>query len=276
MAPGAQLYFYSGDGAQDAMVSGINALKAAGCNIIDDDLGYQDEPMFQDGVISKAINSFVAAGGSYFSAIGNDGSSGYLHTNLQYTTTNGTTWVNWAEQRSGSPAKRSASPPPVPIDITLEWDNPYNGDTGTATADLDVFIYNSAGSQLIASSTDDNISSGIPEENLDTLPAGTYQMKVQVAAASAGRLSPPDMIKFVAAEDADGGLTSVQYAGNSTGLRLAAAYGHGARAEHDLGRRGGICQRASAILFGTTPIDKRGLQSRPERSSMLTMPAETN
>ncbi|HET6247927.1 MAG TPA: Calx-beta domain-containing protein [Tepidisphaeraceae bacterium] len=247
LAPGAKLYFYSGDGAQDAMVTAVNSLKSAGCKIIVDDLGYVDEPMFQDGVISKAINNFVAGGGSYFSAIGNDGNSGYLHTNTQYTTTNGSTFVNWADNGLASGETLGFSTD-GPVDITLQWDNPYNGDTGTATADLDVFVYQ--GKTLVASSTDDNLASGIPEENLDTLPAGNYQMKVQLAALSPGATAP-DMIKFVAAEDADGGLTSVQYT-NSTGLR-SSGYGHGA-AQNTISV--GAVEFASAPPFSSnTPID---------------------
>ena len=77
--PGATFAFYSGDSDQSSTATAVTSLKNAGCKIIVDDLGYSDEPMFQDGVISTAINSFVAGGGSYFSAIGNDGNSGYMH-----------------------------------------------------------------------------------------------------------------------------------------------------------------------------------------------------
>ena len=83
LAPGASLAFYSGDSDQNAMAAAVIALKNAGCKIIVDDLGYPDEPFFQDGVISKAINQFVAAGGSYFSAVGNDGNSGYMRHQRQ-------------------------------------------------------------------------------------------------------------------------------------------------------------------------------------------------
>ncbi len=50
-------------------------------NIIVDDVGYSDEPMFQDGLISQAIDTVVADGVTYFSAAGNAGrTSGYLST----------------------------------------------------------------------------------------------------------------------------------------------------------------------------------------------------
>ncbi len=44
-----------------------------------DDIGYADEPMFQDGVIAQAIDPVTADGVTYFSAAGNEGpDSGYL------------------------------------------------------------------------------------------------------------------------------------------------------------------------------------------------------
>ncbi|HWE03926.1 MAG TPA: S8 family serine peptidase [Tepidisphaeraceae bacterium] len=222
MAPGASLAFYSGDGDQDSMVTAIKSLQGAGCKIIVDDLGYYGEPMFQDGVISQAITQYVAQGNSYFSAIGNDGNSGYLKTNLQYTTnTDHTTWVNFAGNgaASGETMNFTVS---GPVDLTLEWDNPYNGDTGNATANLNIYIYSSNGKSLVDSSTDNNLSDGIPLQALNTLQAGNYQMKIQLAGVAHGA-TPPDMLKFVASEEAAGGLSTVQYPGI-----MSSAWGHGA------------------------------------------------
>ncbi len=42
-------------------------------NIIVDDLGFADEPLFQDGLISQAIDTVIAQGVTYFSAAGNAG-----------------------------------------------------------------------------------------------------------------------------------------------------------------------------------------------------------
>jgi hypothetical protein len=47
------------------MANAISSLKAAGCNVIVDDLGFIDEPYFQvAGPINDAINSYVAGGGT--------------------------------------------------------------------------------------------------------------------------------------------------------------------------------------------------------------------
>ena len=52
----------------------------AGCNVICDDVGYYDEPMFSDGVVAQAVDKATAAGAVYFSSAGNDGNSGYTAT----------------------------------------------------------------------------------------------------------------------------------------------------------------------------------------------------
>src|SRR5205807_2573239 len=51
----------------------ILALRAAGCNIIVDDLEYPNESPFQDAVIAQAVNTVTAAGTLYFSSAGNSG-----------------------------------------------------------------------------------------------------------------------------------------------------------------------------------------------------------
>jgi hypothetical protein len=61
VAPGAQIYFYSGDFGQVDMANGIQTLKNAGCQIIVDDLTYFTEPFYQDGsVIQSAAHSVVS------------------------------------------------------------------------------------------------------------------------------------------------------------------------------------------------------------------------
>lgn len=66
LAPGAQLYFATGEGGEAAFASNILQLKNAGCNIIVDDLQYADEPPFQDEIAAQAVNSVTASGVLYF------------------------------------------------------------------------------------------------------------------------------------------------------------------------------------------------------------------
>ena len=74
LAPAAPLYFATGFSGPAPMAQNIRNLANAGCRVIIDDVGYfVDDPPFQDGVISRAINDVSAKGVLYFSSAGNAG-----------------------------------------------------------------------------------------------------------------------------------------------------------------------------------------------------------
>lgn len=72
LAPGASLSYATAFGSQLGFASNIRALRAAGADVIVDDVFHPDEPFFQDGPIAVAINEVTSAGAAYFSAAGND------------------------------------------------------------------------------------------------------------------------------------------------------------------------------------------------------------
>jgi hypothetical protein len=86
VAPGAGLAFYTADNGEADFANGIvNKLAGtAKAKIIVDDVGYFDEPFFQDGVVAQAIDTVVAQGVAYFSAAGNDGSDAYENTSPSF------------------------------------------------------------------------------------------------------------------------------------------------------------------------------------------------
>ncbi|HXE41687.1 MAG TPA: hypothetical protein VN516_01590, partial [Candidatus Baltobacteraceae bacterium] len=73
LAPGAQLYFATADNSEASFAQNILSLRSNGCQIIVDDVGYFDEPVFQDGIVAQAVNSVTADGAMYFSSAGNGG-----------------------------------------------------------------------------------------------------------------------------------------------------------------------------------------------------------
>jgi hypothetical protein len=79
-APAATLYFATADTSEAGFASNITTLNSDGCKVLCDDVGYYDEPMFSDGVVSQAVDKASANGSVYFSAAGNDGNSGYAAT----------------------------------------------------------------------------------------------------------------------------------------------------------------------------------------------------
>jgi hypothetical protein len=87
MAPKAAIAFATGDFGEVQFADNIRGLagisgytngQTFAADTICDDLGYYDEPYFQDGIIAQGIIDASAAGVCYFSSAGNDiGSSGY-------------------------------------------------------------------------------------------------------------------------------------------------------------------------------------------------------
>ena len=71
LAPGAGLAFATSGTSAEAMADNIRALRAAGSSVIVDDVTFFDEPMYQDGPISNAVNEVVGAGVPYFSSAAN-------------------------------------------------------------------------------------------------------------------------------------------------------------------------------------------------------------
>ena len=66
VAPGVNFVFHTGFGGQADMATAIGELVDAGCNIIMDDVLYQAEPFFQDGILAQAVDLAVAQGVAYF------------------------------------------------------------------------------------------------------------------------------------------------------------------------------------------------------------------
>jgi len=72
LAPGASIDFATAFTGELAFAANIKALAKAGASVIADDVGYFQEPFFQDGPVAQAVNEVTASGASYFSAAGND------------------------------------------------------------------------------------------------------------------------------------------------------------------------------------------------------------
>ena len=58
-----------------------------GAKVIADDVGYFDEPFFQDGILAQAVDAVEAKGVAYFSAAGNEGNASYDNTAPSFATT---------------------------------------------------------------------------------------------------------------------------------------------------------------------------------------------
>ena len=174
IAPGATYYFAPGGNSDSQFADSISTLQTAGCTLMCDDIGFTDEPMFQDGPIAQAAIAFVAAGGIFCSAAGNDANTGIIATFAETTTG---TQNNWGSGVAAPGFLPLVLDPGVNVSITLEWNQPYHSwNLGPgATTDLDLFIYNSASS----SSTGGNIlASSVNSQGYDGFMANKDPVEI--------------------------------------------------------------------------------------------------
>ena len=179
MAPGASLVFATADISEAGFASNILALQAAGCNIIVDDVGYFDEPVFQDGIVAQSVNTVTAAGVLYFSSAGNEGhvdvgSAGYFEGDFSPLgspsfPTGGKigTIHNFHNGLIGDLVDASGEA------YTLQWPDLY----GSSSNDYDLFYTNISGA-VVASSTTVQNGAQNPFEQIDPPPFHNGDMLV--------------------------------------------------------------------------------------------------
>jgi subtilisin family serine protease len=152
VAPGAALAFYTAETSEADFANGIGDLASHGAKVIADDVGYFDEPFFQDGIVAQAIDTVEAQGVAYFSAAGNNSTQAYDNNSPSFVTPG--TGPNAGEQlltfgTSGGNAVRYL-PVTIPsmlpgefVAIVVEWDQPYvtgAPESGGATGLIDLCI----------------------------------------------------------------------------------------------------------------------------------------
>jgi hypothetical protein len=164
VAPGAGLAFYTAVNSEADFATGITKLAAAGAKVIDDDVGYPDEPFFQDGLVAQAINTVEAEGVAYFSSAGNDGHLSYENTTPSFATAGTGSQAN--EKLLNFDPSGTTTTTTLPLNIpqlfpgefiylVVAWDQPYvtgSPNSGGATSSIDICIQG-GGADLV---TDNN------------------------------------------------------------------------------------------------------------------------
>jgi subtilase family protein len=210
VAPGASLSFASAFNGIASFAVNILALKANGAKVIVDDIFYYGEPMFQDGAIAQAVDTVVSQGVAFFSAAGNDARQSYESAfRAGPTLTNGSIpSANGAPHFFGGVAHNFATTGPVDtmqritipsgsnLTMVLQWDSPFftvSGGSGSPN-DLDVYILNAAGTQVVGGSTGNDVGNDATEfvDFTNTGPTADFNiMIVRFAGAS------PGLIKYI-------------------------------------------------------------------------------
>ena len=175
LAPKAELYFASGLGGfvgPPRFAQNIRDLRAAGCDVIVDDINFFVESPFQDDVISQAAADVVASGAVYFSSAGNSGNlsdntSGVWEGDFAdggQVTTGGRTGT--AHTFGNSIFNRIITGGQFPSTL-LFWSDPL----GNSTNDYDVFIVDNQGT-VVSSSTNPQTGTQDPYEDAGLGSAG--------------------------------------------------------------------------------------------------------
>jgi hypothetical protein len=170
LAPGAQLYFATANPIIAAFAQNIRDLRAAGCDIIVDDVFYFVESPFQDGqtsavssntnggIVTQAVKDVTAAGALYFSSAGNQGNKndntsscyqGDFVDGGALAGANGGTVHDFGGGAQSDLIQTGSGNP-----INLYWSDPLGGSSN----DYDLYVFNNALTAVIASST--NVQNG--------------------------------------------------------------------------------------------------------------------
>jgi hypothetical protein len=240
IAPGAGLAFYTAVNTEADFATGITKLAAAGAKVIDDDVGYPDEPFFQDGLVAQAINTVAAQGVAYFSSAGNDGRLSYENTTPSFATVGTGPQVN--ERLLNFDPSGATTTTTLPLNIpqlfpgeyiylVVGWDQPYvtgSPNSGGSTSSIDICMQG-GGADLV---TDNNSypnpvtcsgGSSVGQDPVQFLIIGnpasasgyTAAESVTITIGLAGGTAPPGRVKFVLEDDGAGSKINSPFNTNS-------------------------------------------------------------
>lgn len=149
LAPGAELMFHSAfnnftDGATqlNSIANAIDALVANGADIIIDDVALANQPFFQDGPTTQAVNAAKAAGVAYFTSSGNYGSEawrGAFNGGI-----GGTQDFDLDAGEGGDTTMDILVPQGGMVQVLVQWDDPYPSISGGTASDFDVRLFDPA------------------------------------------------------------------------------------------------------------------------------------
>ncbi|HEX8323822.1 MAG TPA: S8 family serine peptidase [Tepidisphaeraceae bacterium] len=246
VAPGAGIAFASAFLGEPAFAESILTLAkpvangGAGAQVVVDDIGYLDEPFFQDGIVAQAVTTAANTyGTSYFSAAGNSGRNSY---EANFSGVNATanaistidaedfpsadrsttgTFQDFDPSATSNIYQRVTIPAGASFDISFQWDQPFlsastaAGRSAGSASSVGVYLLNSAKTGVLEHSSESQVGQDAVQilsyENSGTTAVTAYL----VAKVRSG--PTPGRIKFVDYGDDgnDGTPITVQYATNS-------------------------------------------------------------
>jgi len=206
VAPSASLAFYTAENSEADFASGIGKLATAGATVIADDVGYFDEPFYQDGLVAQAVDTVEAAGVAYFSAAGNEGNASYENTAPSFATL-ATSGSNSGEYLLNFDTTNATTTTALPITIdamepgefaavVVEWDQPYvtgSANSGGATSQINLCVTGATSAFTI----EDNDGDSVTCTGANTVGSDPVQILIIANPADATSATPQETLNLV-------------------------------------------------------------------------------
>ena len=163
VAPGASLAFNSAGPGPQGFADGIQALSAAGCQVIVDDIVYLSQPIYNEGVVNLSVTDVVENQGRFYaSAAGNDGDNGWRGTWSTISGTIGGISGNFMSF-GGLPYQQVGIPTNDGARFAITWDSAYlevrSPDPNFQVPNqVNAYLINLSTDTVVASSTTDNLN----------------------------------------------------------------------------------------------------------------------
>jgi subtilisin family serine protease len=238
LAPHANLAFATAFESEESFAQNIEALAApksaggAGAQVIVDDVGYLEEPFFQDGPVAAAIDKVTSEGVTYLTAAGNDNlfdSSGHEIASWEapefrdsggcpaavaaLKEFNGSHCMDFNPGGGSDRTFGITVEPGETLSLDLQWAEPWND----VLTDLDAVLLSASGTKVLTGSVEAN--SGFkgtqrPLEIVEWTNEAKASETVQLVINRFSGLSP--RLKFVLMENG-GGVSATEYPVSSGG-----------------------------------------------------------
>jgi hypothetical protein len=219
LAPGASLCFATGFVSEVDFANNIRMLRTnPGCraDVIVDDIEYDDEPFFSDGILAQAVDDVAASDSlpgrkvSYFSSAGNDAHQGYS-SDLRIIADSA------ARAMTQTATRVALNTIPSDIDtsggfhnfdpnggtllaqdfvffdgasISFQWDDPFDLSPSGITTDLNLLFFDPTNGNFLFAVNDDNFQTNQPIELFSLVsrqgPGTVDELLMAVARTGAG------------------------------------------------------------------------------------------
>ena len=265
IAPGADLMFHTVGAGKASFATAIDALVAAGADIIVDDIIVFSEARYQDDVVAQAAKDAVAAGVPFFSAIGNQGIANYTAA-VDPVTVDDLQLHDWDPGPEVAPSLDIVIPGDTTFTLVLHWTDPYltssQGQSPGAATDLDMFALTEGEDgdlAVIAFSTDANIGVD-PVEFMSVTNASDEDMNASIVVELFDGPVPAEM-----------SITGFDIPGTNfvTGLQPSVTDGFGGVSTYGHSTAQGVIGVGAARFDATPAFGISGNQAFPERFTSL-------